>query len=51
MYCLHEGGMPQRSEEGVGFPWNWSYRRFSANMWVLAIEPRCSARAVGTLNH
>ena len=49
--------MPRRSEEGLGFPWNWSSpgigvnRRVSAAMWVVGMEPGCSARAVGALNH
>ena len=36
--------------EGIGFPWNWSYRQLWATMWVLGIKPRSSERAVRAPN-
>ena len=42
---------PQRSKQGVGFPWNRRYRWFRAIMWALETKPRSLSKATSILNH
>lgn len=36
--CLCTICMPGSPEEGIGSPWNWSYRWLQATIWVLEIN-------------
>ena len=38
LFCLHERLW------GCHIPWNWSYRKLWAAIWVLGVEPRSSGR-------
>lgn len=48
MYATH---MSLVSTEGIGCPWDWSYRELRATTWVLGTKPRPSAEAESALNH
>lgn len=45
MSVYHVCTVPKETRRGHQIPWDWSYRRLLAIMWVRGIRPESSGRA------
>lgn len=50
VYVHHVRAVPVEVRRGRWVPWNWSYGRLGATMWVLEPELRSSVSAPTALN-